>query len=52
MMLVRRAQSRINQATLENEMEIGITRAGEDQSALIPEERTSLEGIVISIAGP
>jgi hypothetical protein len=37
--LVRRAQSRIYQATLENETEIGITRAVEDQSAPIPGER-------------
>ena len=42
--LVRHAQSRINQATLENEMEIGITRAVEGQSAPIPGERTSKLG--------
>ena len=39
--LVRRAQSRIDQATLGNKTEIGITRAMEGQSAPIPEERTS-----------
>ena len=32
--LVRRAQSRINQATLENETEIGITRAVEAMPAV------------------
>jgi len=37
-MLVRGAQSRIDQATLENEMGIGKTLAVEDQSALIPRE--------------
>ncbi len=43
--LVRRAQSRIDQATLGNEMEIGITRTVEDQSAPIPRvKRASLEG--------
>ncbi len=34
--LVRRAQSRIDQATLENEMGSGKTRAVEDQSGPIP----------------
>ena len=36
--LVRRAQSRIDRATLENEMGIGKTLAVEDQSAPIPRE--------------
>jgi len=36
--LVRRAESRIDQATLGNEMGIGKTLAVEDQSAPIPRE--------------
>ena len=39
--LVRRAHSRIDQATLGSEMRLGITRAVKDQSAPIPEETTS-----------
>ena len=39
--LVRRAQSRIDQATHENEMGIGKTRAVEDQLAPIPEKVAS-----------
>jgi len=44
--LVGCAQSRIDQASLENEIEIGIMRAVEDQSAPIPGERTSKLGRV------
>jgi hypothetical protein len=42
--LVRRAQSRIDQATLENLVGIGKTRAVEDQSASIPREITGKLG--------
>jgi hypothetical protein len=45
--LVRRAQSRIDQAALENEMGNGKTRVVEDESAPIPVERTSQPGRII-----
>ena len=40
-MLAQRTQSRIDQATRENQMEIGITHAVEDQSESISGERTN-----------
>ncbi len=49
--LVRRAQSRIDQAALENEWGIGITRAVEDRSASIPEEAIDeLRRIICNLA--
>jgi hypothetical protein len=53
--LVRRAQSRINQATLQAIWKvkcwIGMTRAVEDQAAPIPGERTSeLGGSILRVA--
>jgi hypothetical protein len=49
--VIRRAQSRIDQATLENEMGIVKTGVVEDQSAPIPKEITSeLERIICYLA--
>ena len=49
--LVRRAQSRIDQATLENVMGIGKRRAVEDQSASISKKRINEFGRINSIGG-